>query len=155
MDKFGRSQAHAQFYKLLKSQFSISNDNFNVENRRLSNVADPIERQDALTLQHYQTTRFDCNGQRLRREADPLEDTDAINMGYFVFHFQLLKPAIDSVSNYIAELEKELKTTKQSVEALEADSKANNEKLSTLSEELKRDLQLAYKLIGIYGTSGQ
>uniref|UniRef100_A0A1Y1MVN7 Uncharacterized protein n=1 Tax=Photinus pyralis TaxID=7054 RepID=A0A1Y1MVN7_PHOPY len=122
MDKFGRSHTHAQFGKLLKTKFSITDDTINVENKRLSNVVDPIERHDALTLQHYLSTRLNLNGNRLMNLADPVDDRDAINKGYLTQYMQIAKAPVDSLRNYVAVLEEELKAVKETLHKLIEDA---------------------------------
>ncbi|KAF5275341.1 hypothetical protein FQR65_LT04169 [Abscondita terminalis] len=78
VDKFGR--AHHQKIQIeyaTANGLQLTNDNqFNIENKRLTNVADPVDGHNAMTLQYYLKTRHELDGNRLKNVADPEEDDD-------------------------------------------------------------------------------
>ena len=97
VDKFGRySDESKSSAKGPKGEgFALTSDgNYDVKNKRLCNVADPVDSEDTVNLETLRKTVEPCLRQNLKRTAydalkhnicnvgEPVEDTDAVTQGY-------------------------------------------------------------------------
>lgn len=85
IDKFGRYHAALRGGRQGPPGlgFTLSNDgHFDIRNKRLANVADPVNESDVITLKHYLNTKYDFDLKRLVNLAGPQSDTDGVNKMY-------------------------------------------------------------------------
>ncbi|KAK4882197.1 hypothetical protein RN001_005516 [Aquatica leii] len=88
VDKFGRLYENTR--RAATNQrgppgvgFILTDDNnYDMKNRRLINVGNPIDPHNALNLKYYLSSKCDFDGNRLTRVGDPKDNTDATNKAY-------------------------------------------------------------------------
>ncbi|KAK4886134.1 hypothetical protein RN001_002405 [Aquatica leii] len=88
VDKFGRLYENTRRAATNQREppgvgFILTGDNnYDMKNRRLINVGNPIDSHNALNLKHYLSSKCDFDGNRLTQVGDPKDNADATNKAY-------------------------------------------------------------------------
>lgn len=85
IDKFGRYHSSLRGGRKgdpgLGFKLSLGGD-YDMLRKRLINVGDPVDDDDAMTLKHYLATKYSCDLKKLQNLADPAAPTDAATKAY-------------------------------------------------------------------------
>lgn len=65
-----------------KNAFTCQEDYFDARDKRITHLADPKESHNAVTLQYYLNTKYNCEARQLKNLASPIANTDAVTKKY-------------------------------------------------------------------------